>query len=716
MKKSSLYICLLGMVLTACVSSHKPLVGKGSSLFSASGSIVLKLKERYNITGKSIQVSQNNFWERNTHINLPFSVVLSDTLSSALSEAGARITVQEIGKHPLILVGDYQLAKENMMITVRLRTMGDSASTDLAVVQERIPKTGLDKRWLKPEFPRIARTLVRELEADYTRAKILKLKTLSFKPAISTQSPLLLGKRIEMYLKEALASSPVFGISHEDGSNANAVLTGDYAVMENKLVFHTVIKDKKTRTPYASARFKTELSDIPGELLEPKIQSLDDLAFHLQDAISNSVNLPANKPYLLYIGKKSFYDATHKAVMPFSYELAEKLNTLFSKNSGIRITDSPKTDVNLILSGRFSMENDAVTVYTNLDEIKQTGQKRVIKNLSQVQEKIRLADCLKEWFDVTLKGKTDYLMQILEKKSLPFLAENNRSEILINRFRFENSRHHSKFSDYLESYFLDYFTTSIFFSPVKNLEERLSALKKNKTPVLKTKNTGATVAALADAPFYIDGTFWPNTKNQIEIKAVLASVNGRILGAEHITIDNKMIQPDWISQFQSEKSIHDLDEMAADQTDLRVELFTQKGRNNVSFKLGEAVRFFAKVNKTAYVKIFSEDADHQIFRIYPNLFTRNQLSLKAGVVTMIPDDSYAETFRFEVQGKTGYEMIFAFVSDQPLPELPGLVETPFFGIKQSRLDVKDIKNYFSEYARQNGGALSWDSLAIRTFP
>ena len=45
-------------------------------------------------------------------------------------------------------------------------------------------------------------------------------------------------------------------------------------------------------------------------------------------------------------------------------------------------------------------------------------------------------------------------------------------------------------------------------------------------------------------------------------------------------------------------------------------------------------------------------------------FEKQDLIFRAGQVTSIPNNTYASDFKFEVQGTTGNEMVFAFASSQ----------------------------------------------------
>ena len=723
MRNSFVLVCLSMLFFTSCVSTQTHVVGQGSSLSSVSKKIAYKIKTKYDISSRSVQVSPNSFWERNTKINLPFSTVLCDTLSSELSKLGANITLQETDTKPLILIGSYQVAKNDVLITVKLRVMGDSSSTDLVVIQDRISKDNMEPRWLEPEFGRMARTLVRLLESDYTGMSSLKVKTTEFKPGISSQPELVLGGEFEKYIKDALASSSVFQAAGDSFSQANAFLKGDYAKMGSKMVFHASIVDKKNNTNLAGASFETKLDDIPRDLFTSRIQSLDDLADKIASTIIEKyVKSPEFKkePILVYISKKSFHDASLKAVVPLSLRLAEKFKDIFSQNQFFVVTDNPSAASELVLSGKMFRENNSLVVTANLDKIVQIKKGLHLKTIAFDQEKISKSYCQDQWFDVDLNGKTDFLMQSLEKKSMSFVpmdtGSDKRAEIVINRFKYQNSKQYTKFSDYLDGYILDYFATSRYFSPVKNVQTRLAAIKTTGTrSIVTTKKTEATVAALANASYYIEGSFWPNNNGDVEIKAVLSSVKGQILASEHINIMGSKIDSQWLELQKNDNFAKDLDLLSNSDSKLSIELLTQKGRNNLSFQKGEEIIFLAKANKNVYLKMFTADADNAIFRIYPNDFSANNQMIRAGEVTSIPGNNYSSDFAFQVQGKTGNEMVFAFASDKPLPDLPSSSDTGFYGMTKVNLDIKAIKQWFSNYALQRGVSLSWDSLPIRTF-
>lgn len=720
LNKIFLSITLLSVLLSSCVSStNQHVVGKGSSLSSAAKNIAFKIKSKYDIAGRNIQVSPNNFWERDTKINLPFSSVLSDTLSAELSGLGANITVQETGSRPLKLTGSYQAAGSDVMIMVNLRIMGDAASTDLVVVQERIPKDNMDPAWMAPQFGRLARTLVRLLEDDYTGMQSLNIQTDPFVPGGLSQPELALGPEFQKYMKDALAASPVFRMAADASGSASAVLKGDYVKMGNKMVFHAAIVDKARGKNLAGAFFESPIQNIPEDLLQPDVQSLDDLARKLSsDIIKKYSTSPFSKKgqNIVYINKNNIHDTSLRAVVPLSLRLAEKFKTLFSKAPGFTVTDNPSADCSLVLAARIYREGSTLFVSANLDKIVPETTGYQLKTMAFSQEKLNCSNCEPGWFKVDLKARTDFLMHRLEKKSMPHISAGKRSEIVINRLKYQNSKKYSQFSDYLEGYMLDYFAGSRYFSPVKNVEQRLSAVRtRGVRSIVATKKTEATVAALASAAYYIEGSFWPDSSGDVEIKATLSSVQGQILSSEHIKISKQHINPQWIKPPENKSFIHDLNTLSTDDSKLFVQLLTQKGRNNLSFASGEEIVFLVKANKNVYLKLYTTDTDRNIFRIFPNEFTSARPMIKAGQVASIPDNSYTSDFAFKVQGKTGNEMVFAFASDKPLPDLPGSADTGFHGMHQINLDIKGIKQWFSEYALQRGISLSWDALPIRTF-
>jgi hypothetical protein len=218
------------------------------------------------LRGRTVQVSQNNFYERETGVNLPFSAVVRDALARALSDRGAVVTVQEVGAEPVKMVGTYGRQGSDMVITTRLRVMGETASADIAVSQARLAMDRLDPRWFKLDFTRMGRTLVRILEQNYTGLNDLQVDILPLEPGLFGQPSLLLGKEFKAYLQSAVMDSSVFGGTGTGGNAIRATMAGNYAQISGFMRFDVKVKLSDQRV-VASAQFKVPLSDIPPSLL-----------------------------------------------------------------------------------------------------------------------------------------------------------------------------------------------------------------------------------------------------------------------------------------------------------------------------------------------------------------------------------------------------------------------------------------------------------------
>lgn len=223
------------------------------------------------LSGKKFQLSENSFWQRRTKLNLPFSSVLNDAVGVALSRKGADVTVQEVGEEPLILLGSYDVENVMIVTTIKIRMMGDTASSDLALARGNILKSKLNESWFKPEFSRVARSIVRMLDDNFMSHGFYQLDVAApeLKPGIYGQPNLCLEKEFTRFLENAISASPVFrpsGIS----SNAimKAVIQGKYIDLGDKMRFHVNVRKASGKT-ITSAVFDVAKKTIPAALLKP---------------------------------------------------------------------------------------------------------------------------------------------------------------------------------------------------------------------------------------------------------------------------------------------------------------------------------------------------------------------------------------------------------------------------------------------------------------
>lgn len=729
-------ICFVLCFFTAsCVTTPDHKVNVASPLSMAAKKMVKQIKANFDFTDRNIQISSNNFLEGETRINLPFSSVLSDAVAAELSMQGALVTVQAIGEKPLKITGSYAIGQNEVLITARLREMGTTASRDLAIAQSRIDKAVMDPGWLDPKFDRIARTLINLLEANYHGMRSLKVAIASFKPGISSQVELALGKEFKRYISDALADSSVFRSSGGYASSlqgtdistnqADAILTGEYTQTGSKMIFHAAIKEID-QSIAAGASFETDLSAIPRVLLAPAVQSLDALAEKITTGLIANCTLNKTEVFkkdekpLIFIAATGFNDPVNRCAPPLCLLIAQKFREKLAVTGTVVVTDDPLSAPDLILSGTMVPGKNFLAVTASLNKLskKDAAGKCRYTHISSAEGKLAGKFCRENWFKTDLKGKTGFLMHTLETKTTSAIDSRKRPEIVINKFKYQSTKLFSEFSDYISRYALDYFAGSRLFTPVTKVENRLRTVSTRGTrTIIAAEKKEATVACLAGAEYYIDGSYWRLENGDIEIKAALSNVKGKLLASDQVVIDSALITPALLELPQEDNpgfmaDVNTVSNKSFDQ--LSIQLLTQKGRNNISYKTGEEIIFFVKANRDVFVKIFSKDSTGKIFRIFPNSFASYSRMFQSGQVTAIPDNSYTSDFKFTVAGVTGNEMVFACASDKPLPDLPG-EDLGAHGMKKINVPVKDMKRIFSEYAAARGMFLCWDSIPIRTF-
>jgi hypothetical protein len=234
----------------------------------ASVQLAYGIEQQFSLSGRTIQISTNNFWKRGARINLPFSDVLAEALATAFSQAGAIVTVQELGQRPLRLLGSYGPEGDQWLITGRIRQMGETASQDLAITRVRIPIKEIDTRWRQPDFVRVARTLIRMLEENYVGLEPINVQLSPLAPGVRNQTSIRLGYEFQKYLTQAAAASPLF-ISQRIGiSGSSYPLNGTYTLMKDHVRFHLEVLDR-LRIPLTSAFYEVPVDIIPPEFWRP---------------------------------------------------------------------------------------------------------------------------------------------------------------------------------------------------------------------------------------------------------------------------------------------------------------------------------------------------------------------------------------------------------------------------------------------------------------
>lgn len=183
----------------------------GETLAEAAEEAVAEIDDVFSLAGKVVQTAPDLYRQASSDRVLGLSLPLAEAMSVALSEKGARLSSREQGEEPLQVLGRYRLTEEKVEITVRLRRLGLTASTDLATVQVAVDRQALDSALLTDSLPTAVRALLAELERKTYLMETVSFATDPAVPMKTGQAYLRLGQAYTAEIKEAAADSELFG-------------------------------------------------------------------------------------------------------------------------------------------------------------------------------------------------------------------------------------------------------------------------------------------------------------------------------------------------------------------------------------------------------------------------------------------------------------------------------------------------------------------------
>ncbi len=275
------YLAVWMLGISLCISACRTLpdtkphpqdITTAGLLNEAAEQMADDLDLKVGLFGKKILLSENNFRQRSTGINLPFSAVLRDAMAAALSGRGATVTLQESGVEKWRLEGNYGTEGSDLVITLKaVRTNVSPAgaiSVDGAATRGRVSVSTLEQRWFKQEFSRVARTLMRMLDNNYSGGGEMSVTVCRLEPGLPGQPSLRLGSEFRKFLKTAVTDSPIFVSSAIGGWGAKVRMKGAYTRVGDLMRFHVAVIDSAERT-LTSAVFDVDIHNIPLDLLEP---------------------------------------------------------------------------------------------------------------------------------------------------------------------------------------------------------------------------------------------------------------------------------------------------------------------------------------------------------------------------------------------------------------------------------------------------------------
>ena len=202
-----------------------------------------------------------------------------------------------------------------------------------------------------------------------------------------------------------------------------------------------------------------------------------------------------------------------------------------------------------------------------------------------------------------------------------------------------------------------------------------------------------TESAAGVKSFVLSGTFWKET-NEIKLIATLKDLSGKIVATAEAFIPNSYFEANKISylpenfeQAYSKMRLFSINEVL--KGDLNVEVWTNKGDDNLLYTEGDKLKFFVRTNKECYLRFIYHLADGQSVLLLDNYYIAENMTNK---VVEIP-------FEFECSEPFGVETLQANAQTVEFPKL-GTTRTDGYDfinddLKEVLLNTRGFKKVIS---------------------
>ncbi len=224
------------VVCTILVLLLFPCMVCAASLESVVEDMVEELNETIQLQGATVQLAPDSFLHANSKRKLKLSQALYNSLSSALSDAGTKVSLQMIGDEPICLKGVYDVGPGQIIMTIRLREMGSEASRDLAVVEAQVDRNDIAEELVIDNLGLAAESLVRQLESQVIIRHQSNFQGAVATPAGSNRPTLRLGMALQQAIKDAMAGSELFGAVSFGGNIQVVQMVPEYTVNHGEVV------------------------------------------------------------------------------------------------------------------------------------------------------------------------------------------------------------------------------------------------------------------------------------------------------------------------------------------------------------------------------------------------------------------------------------------------------------------------------------------------
>lgn len=140
----------------------------------------------------------------------------------------------------------------------------------------------------------------------------------------------------------------------------------------------------------------------------------------------------------------------------------------------------------------------------------------------------------------------------------------------------------------------------------------------------------------------------------------------------------------------------------------RLNVRTWVNRKNATYRIGDSVTFFVKVNKNAYITLLDIGTTGKTHIIFPNKYSKTNF-VRAGTTLSIPRRN--DGFRIKVEGIRGREVVKVIATTKPVTIIPKkyLSRTGYFK-EISTKDLRVVATHINNTLNNKRHPREWDEF------
>ncbi|MFQ6044573.1 MAG: hypothetical protein ACE5PV_27285, partial [Candidatus Poribacteria bacterium] len=314
----------------------------------------------------------------------------------------------------------------------------------------------------------------------------------------------------------------------------------------------------------------------------------------------------------------------------------------------------------ILLVAKKSNSLDAAFEELASSNISSEGQQPSLMSLTKVTNK------LDQIISQSITSVDDVAQVVVYKLSKQ--VSQPKGKVLITPFTYQDTKMSSPFARYLR----DALETQVGQMDKWNVVRQASSFKPKSAQITReiTKASGA--------EWLLSGTYWEQGE-KIKLMATMRDVNkGKILAGAEVIFDTDLLKaahldfkPQNFETALIEQRAFDEGEFLSDH--LQVEVWTNKGNENLLFTKGEIMKVYVRVNRESHIRLLYILADRRRTLLYDDLYIDQS---KVNHVVEVPQE-------FECAPPFGAEMLVVVARTEKFEPLETVKQDGYFFLKAS---------------------------------